>query len=112
MALTDSATLTNDQCGIVTQGGTGKTITLPAVKEGAFFLIINLVDQTNTVATAANNEYIVFNDATGGTQALSTASNKAGQAILVIGTATFWQGAVIGWVKALTGNSQGIHAAT
>ena len=71
-----------------TLGASGAvTFTLPAVAsaKGQRYLFYNAVDQNMTVQSAAANGLITFNNAAASSVAFSTAGNKIGAAVEVIG---------------------------
>ena len=88
-------TLTYDEAGLlyyVTYAGTC-AITLPAntlALKGRWFLILQTVDQTLSVAAATVDTLIADGDIAADSVAFSTSSHKAGGLFLVIGTGAAW----------------------
>lgn len=64
------------------------TFTLPAPLPGLHYTFFNAVDQNMTVAAAANSQMIAFNDAAANSIAFSTASEKVGACVEVLGLST------------------------
>lgn len=93
MTLAATATITEAQTGthFIVAGAAAVTATLPATaKLGLEYTFTNTTDQNLIVAAGTADTMIVYNDAAADSVALSTASEKIGGTIKVVGTGTAW----------------------
>lgn len=102
--ITGTKTLTYGECGIiVVRSGAACTLTLPAVKKGVWYLIVNAVDQQLIITADTADTLITFNDIAADSIDFDQAGNMIGGMFLVLCDGTSW---IAG---ALTAHTQGVN---
>jgi hypothetical protein len=96
-AVTATKTLSPAECGIIAvTGGAAVTLTLPALANGLWYIIMNKAGQNLTVAAPTVDTLIAFNDAAADSVEFSTGGNLIGGAFLIVCDGTNWMAAALG----------------